>query len=61
VEGHAKGLATEEHRAFLLHVVELGCILERIHDTFYVAMREAAGREASPMVAIIDSQTAMTS
>ncbi len=35
--------------------------LERIHDTLYVAMREAAGREASPSVAIIDSQSARAS
>jgi transposase len=35
--------------------------LERIHDTLYVAMREAAGREASPTVAIIDSQSAKAS
>ena len=35
--------------------------LERIHDTLYVAMREAAGREASPSAAIIDSQSAKAS
>jgi transposase len=32
--------------------------LERIHHTLYVAAREAAGREASPTAAIIDSQSA---
>jgi transposase len=32
--------------------------LERIHHTLYVAVREQAGREASPTTAIIDSQTA---
>src|ERR1700757_998576 len=32
--------------------------LERIHHTLYVAVREQEGREASPTVAIIDSQTA---
>ena len=32
--------------------------LERIHEALYVAVREAAGREASPTTAIIDSQTA---
>ena len=32
--------------------------LERIHDALYVETRERAGREASPSVAIIDSQTA---
>jgi transposase len=32
--------------------------LERIHHELYVAVRERAGREASPSVAIIDSQSA---
>jgi transposase len=32
--------------------------LERIHHALYVAVREQEGREASPTVAIIDSQTA---
>jgi putative transposase len=32
--------------------------LQRIHHTLYVAVREQAGREASPTVAIIDTQTA---
>src|ERR1700680_4302162 len=32
--------------------------LERIHHELYVAVREQAGREPSPTVAIIDSQTA---
>ena len=31
--------------------------LERIHHTLYVAVREQAGREASPTAAIIDSQS----
>lgn len=31
--------------------------LARIHETLYLALREAAGREASPSAAIIDSQT----
>src|ERR1051326_4374775 len=31
--------------------------LERIHHALYVAVREQAGREASPSVAIIDSQS----
>src|SRR5260221_8626214 len=35
--------------------------LERIHETLYVAMGEAAGREASPTAAIIDSQSAKAS
>jgi transposase len=32
--------------------------LERMHHLLYVAVRERAGREASPTVAIIDSQSA---
>lgn len=32
--------------------------LMRMHDALYVAAREAAGREASPSAAIIDSQSA---
>jgi transposase len=32
--------------------------LERIHDALFVATRQAAGREASPTAAIIDSQSA---
>ena len=31
--------------------------LERIHHALYVAVREQAGREASPTAAIIDSQS----
>jgi transposase len=31
--------------------------LERVHYALYVAVREQAGREASPTVAIIDSQS----
>jgi transposase len=31
--------------------------LDRIHHALYVAVREQAGREASPSVAIIDSQS----
>ena len=32
--------------------------LERIHHALYIAAREAAGREASPSAAVIDSQSA---
>ena len=32
--------------------------LERIHEALYVAVREAAGRAASPTAAIIDSRSA---
>ena len=31
--------------------------LDRIHEALYVTCREAAGREASPTAAIIDSQS----
>ena len=34
--------------------------LDRIHHSLYVAVREQAGREASPTAAIIDSQSAKT-
>jgi transposase len=34
--------------------------LDRIHHSLYVAVREQAGREASPIAAIIDSQSAKT-
>jgi hypothetical protein len=32
--------------------------LERMHEALYLALREKEGREASPSVAIIDSQSA---
>jgi hypothetical protein len=32
--------------------------IARIHHALYLAVREQAGREASPTTAIIDSQTA---
>ena len=32
--------------------------LKRMHEALYIAVREAAGREASPTAAIIDSQSA---
>lgn len=31
--------------------------LDRIHETLYLALREAAGRDASPTAGIIDSQS----
>src|SRR5262245_56402443 len=61
VEGVAQRPAAKEHGARLSGTVELGNwdgTLERIHHTLYVAVREQAGREASPTVAIIDTQTA---
>jgi len=44
------------HHYFMLW--EWDGTLERIHDVLYVAVREKQGREASPTVAIIDSQSA---
>jgi transposase len=44
------------HHYFMLW--EWDGTLERIHDALYVAVREKQGREASPTVAIIDSQSA---
>jgi transposase len=35
--------------------------LERLHEALYIVAREAAGREASPTAAIIDSQSAKAS
>ena len=48
----------KEHGARLSRALELGRHLERIHHALYVAVREEEGREASPTVAIIDSQSA---
>ena len=44
------------HYYFMLW--DLDRTLERIHHVLYVAVREQAGREASPTAAIIDSQSA---
>ena len=46
------------HRYFILW--ERDGTLVRIHDALYVAVREAAGRAASPSAAIIDSQSVKT-
>ena len=52
MEVPAERFAAQEHRAFLFDAVE------RVHEALYLATREAAGREASPTAAIIDSQSA---
>jgi transposase len=44
------------HHYFMLW--EWDGTLARIHDALYVAVREKEGREASPTVAVIDSQSA---
>jgi transposase len=44
------------HDYFIL--LDCSGALARMHEALYVAVREAAGREASPTAAIIDSQSA---
>ena len=56
-----KDLPPKSTAHFYLMLWDWDGTLERINDTLYVAVREAAGREASPTVAIIDSQTAKAS
>jgi len=56
--GFAERSAAEKHGAFLFSAVGFGWTLDRIHEAPYVAVRAAAGREASPNDAIIDSQSA---
>jgi hypothetical protein len=58
MEGAARGCAAEEHGARLSRARNWDGTLERIQHALYVAQREEEGREASPTVAIIDSQTA---
>lgn len=57
MEGDAERSAAEEHGDFYFMLWDWDGTLDRIHDALYVATREATGREASPTVAIIDSQT----
>jgi hypothetical protein len=54
----AEGPAAEEHGLGLLLAPDWDGTIERVHHALYAAVREAAGREASPTTAIIDSQTA---
>ena len=56
MEGDAERSAAKStaHSYFMLW--DWDGTLDRIHDALYVATREAAGREASPTVAIIDTQ-----
>jgi hypothetical protein len=59
MEGAAQGSAAEEHTVHdYLELWNWDGTLERIHHALYVAVREEEGREASPTVAIIDSQSA---
>ena len=56
-----KDLPPKSTAYFYFNLWDWDGTLERIHDTLYVAMREACGREASPTAAIIDSQSAKAS
>src|SRR5262245_1007634 len=58
VEGVPKDLPPKSTVHDYLELWNWDGTLERIHHTLYVAVREQAGREASPTVAIIDTQTA---
>src|SRR5438132_604755 len=58
MEGAAERSAAKEYSARYLELWNWDGTLERIHHALYVAVREQEGREASPTVAIIDSQTA---
>ena len=58
MEGAAERSAAKEYSARLSGAWNWDGTLERIHHALYVAVREQEGREASPTVAIIDSQTA---
>src|SRR5450432_1183991 len=53
-----KDLPPKSTAHFYLMLWDWDGTLERIHDALYVATRQAAGREASPTAAIIDSQSA---
>src|SRR6186713_2681166 len=57
-EGAAKDLPPKSTVHDYLELWDWDGTLERIHHALYVAVREQEGREASPTVAIIDSQTA---
>ena len=52
-----KDLPPKSTAHFYFMLWEWDGTFDRIHDVLYMATREAAGREASPTVAIIDSQS----
>src|SRR5438132_11415419 len=58
MEGAAERSAAKETVHDYMELWNWDGTLERIHHALYVAVREQEGREASPTVAIIDSQTA---
>src|ERR1043165_2940142 len=57
-QGLPKGLPPKSTAHHYFGLWDWDGTLERIHHALYVETRERAGREASPSVAIIDSQTA---
>ena len=58
VESPAEGFPPKSTVYDYLDLWEWDGTLERIHHALYIEERERQGREASPTVAIIDSQTA---
>src|SRR5215470_940866 len=60
VAGAAQGLPPKSTVHHYFKLWDWDGTLERIHHALYVAVREQAGREASPSAAIIDSQSAKT-
>lgn len=53
----AKGPAAPEHLHGYLQLWEWDGTLARLHHALFVQTRELVGKEASPSVAIIDSQS----
>ena len=53
----AQGPTAEEHQGRQISTCGWDGKLDRIHHALYVAVREQAGREASPTTAIIDGQS----
>ena len=58
MESTAQGSAPKSTVHDYLELWNWGGTLERVHHALYVAVREQAGREASPTAAIIDLQSA---
>ena len=61
MEGLSKDLPPKSTVHDYLELWNWDGTLERIHHELYVAVREQEGREASPTVAIINSQTTRAS
>src|ERR1051325_4547536 len=56
--GFAQGLPPKSTAHHYFGLWDWDGTLERVHHALHIETRERAGREASPSVAIIDSQTA---